>query len=942
MTQDQLLLLWGKTCREKDDPKDFRQRYHPLLFHLIDVAHGALGLWDEFLNDAWKDRLACALSCDRETARLLVAFLAGAHDLGKATPGFQFQPNTPLDWLCEQLSHIGLCATSLSRNEPHNFVSSKELRLLWMEDLWRWKAGNKRVAPVLAHITGAHHGTFPNSNDYASWNEDVLGDEPWRAARIALLEALATLICPVDFKFPDILSWSDVGAIPHLAGLISVADWIGSAQHFQVAAKRGDTPSAADYAVLSREKTRVALDDFGFTRAPKPKLPRPEFAPFWGFKPNPLQDAVIQITHEVNAPFLLLCEAPMGAGKTESALWAADAAWSAGVAEGLYVALPTQATSNAMFERVKEFLPRRSEGGPINLQLAHASAGLLDTPRVAFQSLSRIYSDLNSDPEKERVMALGWFCGAKRPLLAPFGVGTIDQALMAALQTRHFFVRLFGLAGKVIVFDEVHAYDTYMSELLLVLLHWLRELGCSVILLSATLPSSKRRELVAAWDASLPADEASYPRLTWCHGSQKTASSLPIQDDESEDDEVKELKTASKTVQVSRLAPERLADELRQKLECGGCAAIICNTVAGAQSLFQSLRSELGDFVQPEHWILFHARMPFRWRQNREKRILKLFGKKKAHRPHRAIVVSTQVLEQSLDIDFDWMASFMAPSDLLLQRVGRLHRHALDEHGLPVERHELVEPQLAILCEAHGESPPDFGASEWVYEREILLRSWLLWRHKTTLLLPGEIESLIEATYESSPDAPDEAWHQALCEASEEARFEHQSSSDEAKEVVVQLRNPSGTLRAPVQIVESPSRDLKDDDDPKIHQALRAKTREGDESLTVICLCRHKDRVFLPDDKGAPNFSAPVDLSKAASRRLMDFALPLSQKGIYHALIAQTPPPAWKKSPFLRYARPLLFEAGVAHVGNKMLRLDGELGIVIETPKEKEPEDSGS
>jgi len=945
MTEDQLLLLWGKTCREKDDPTNFRQRYHPLLFHLLDVAHSALGLWDEFLNDAWKDRLARAFGCDRETARVLVAFLAGAHDLGKATPGFQFQPNTPLDWLCEQLCQIGLRATSLSRGEPHNFVSSKELRALWTEDLWRWKAGNKRVAPVLSHITGAHHGTFPNSNDYASWNEDVLGNEPWRAARIALLAALATHVCPPEFEFPDTLSWSDVGAIPHLAGLISVADWIGSSQHFQVAGNRGNTPTTADYAILSRDRARRALNDFGFADAPKPKLPRPEFAPFWGFEPNPLQRAVIRITREVSAPFLLLCEAPMGAGKTESALWASDAAWSAGVAQGLYVALPTQATSNAMFERVETFLPRRLEDGPINLQLAHANAGLLEAPRVAFQSLSRIYSDLQRDPQKARVMALGWFCGAKRPLLAPFGVGTIDQALMAALQTRHFFVRLFGLAGKVVVFDEVHAYDTYMSELLVVLLHWLKELGCSVILLSATLPSGKRRELVAAWGGSLPAEEASYPRLTWCHGDQTTASSIPIQDGKTQDSETEQNKTATKIVRVSRLAPEHLADELRQKLHRGGCAAIICNTVAAAQALFQSLRRELGDFVEPQHWILFHARMPFHWRQNREKRILKLFGKKKAHRPHRAIVVSTQVLEQSLDIDFDWMASFMAPSDLLLQRVGRLHRHALDE-GKPVERHNLTEPQLAILCGAQDDSPPDFGASEWVYEREILLRSWLLWRRKTELLLPDEIESLIESTYETPPAAPDEAWQKALSEAGEEARLEHRASSDNAKEVVVQLRNAGGTPRAPVQIVESPSRDLKDDDNPKIHQALRAKTREGDESLTMICLCKHKNQIFLPDDNGAPDFCAPVDLSlepdKTSSRKLMEFALPLSQKGIYHTLIAQIPPPAWKKSPFLRHARPPFFEGGIAHVGSKVLHLDGELGIVVETPKEKEPEDSGS
>jgi len=932
MTESQLLLLWGKTCRDANDPEaDFK--YHPLLFHLLDVAHSAQGLWDEFLSERWKHRLAVAFGCDEASARVLVAFLAGAHDLGKATPGFQFQPHTPLGWLCEELSAFGLCATSLSHNEPHNFVSSKELNTLWMEDLWDWKAKNKRVAPVLAHITGAHHGTFPNSSDYERWKEDVLGDGRWREARLGLLEALAKHLCPPDWEFPATLQWSDIGAIPHLAGLISVADWIGSSPHFKIMGKRGQTPSAADYAPLSVQRGRRALDDFGFARAPKPTMPRPKFAPFWGFEPNPLQSAVIEATSGVSAPFLLLCEAPMGAGKTESALWAADAAWSAGVNEGLYLALPTQATSNAMFERVREFLPRRIQEGPINLQLAHGNAGLLDLPKVVWKSLSQIYSDLQSDPEKARVVALSWFCSAKRPLLAPFGVGTIDQSLMATLQTRHYFVRLFGLAGKVVVFDEVHAYDTYMSELLGVLLGWLRELGCSVILLSATLPSSKRRELLWAWGIQTPDQEAPYPRLTWCAQDESRAVSIPIETSEG----------GSKIVGVSCLVPERLAEELRQKLASGGSAAIICNTVAQAQSLFLSLRDELSEWSDAQ-WILFHARMPFCWRHEREEQIRSLFGKKKAKRPHRAIVVATQVLEQSLDIDFDWMASFMAPSDLLLQRVGRLHRHALDEEGNPVRRYDLKEPQLAILCDTQTQAPPDFGASEWVYEREILLRSWLLWRDKTALRLPEEIESLIEETYETPRVAPDEIWQKALSEAGDEARLAREKSSANARQVVVPLRNGNGTMRAPTQIVDSPSKDLKDDDDPTIHTALRARTREGDESVTVICLCRHKDRIFLPDQRGAPDFQSPIDLAtepdKPTAKKLMDFTVPLSNKAIYHALINTTPPPTWKKSPFLRNTRPIYFQDGLAHVGNKILRLDGDLGIVIQTPEDKEPEES--
>ncbi len=916
---DKLLVLWGKTCRDPKEP-EADLIYHPLLFHLLDVGHCTLELWDTFLSDGWKKRIAETLACDETTARWAMAFLAGAHDLGKATPGFQFQ-KTPLDWLRERLHSAGFMAPANPENKPHNFVSSKELHHFWMQNLWRWQAQNRRVAPVLAHITGAHHGTFPNAGDYSKWNDDVLGSPIWREARLALLDALAAHLCPPDFAFPPTLKWDDAGAIPVLAGLISVADWIGSSSHFRIEGHRDKLISVPDYLLKSRKRARTALDDFGFAATPRFVAPKPDFAEFWGFEPNPLQDAVIAQTQNAQAPFLLLCEAPMGSGKTESAFWAADAAFTGALNQGLYIALPTQATSNAMHARTRKFLEKRLPRGAIHLQLVHGNAGLLETPNVVFEPLSTLYEQLENDPEKARVMALSWFSGAKRPLLAPFGVGTIDQSLLGALQSRHWFVRLFGLAGKVVVFDEVHAYDTYMSRLLIVLLHWLRELGCSVILLSATLPSGKRRELVEAWGAALPDAEAKYPRLTWCD-DKPNAVSIGIEGAE----------MAPKNVAVSVLKPENLAAELRRKLKNGGCAAIICNTVKEAQALFQILQSELGDFIKPKGLILFHARMPFKWRRRIESKVRRLFGKRKAMRPHRAIIVSTQLLEQSLDLDFDWMASFMAPSDLLLQRVGRLHRHPETPH-----RYDLTQPQLAILCDAEGDAPPNFGASEWVYEREVLLRSWLLWRGKTVLKLPGEIESLIENTYENAPHLPDEIWRKAIVDAQAHAENERSKAEGKAKNVVVKLRTERGNRRAPSELVEAPSLDLRDDDDPAIHAALRASTRDGDESVTVICLCLVGKSFYLPSPDGTPNLQSPVslkqELAKNEAKKLMDFAVSLSQKGLYGELLQIEVPAAWKKSPFLRHARPLCFHNGAVAIGNFVLRLDGALGIVIEKEK---------
>jgi CRISPR-associated endonuclease/helicase Cas3 len=500
VTEDQLLLFWGKTCRQEDDLQNFASRYHPLLFHLLDVAHTALELWDTALPEAFKKRVAKALGCDLEAARMTVGFLAGVHDLGKAMPGFQLREDTPLDWLRKRLTDLGFGLPLRCQNEPHSFVTAKELSCFlrdpesfWRSDEWSDK--------VLAHITGAHHGTFPDSFNYASWNESVIGDAKWHEARLALLHCLRAALCP-EFAFP-VVTWREdaIGAVPQLAGFISVADWIGSSKLFTPVGhiESARTRTLCDYKEESKNRARQSLRDFGWSMTPQPRGARPDFAEFWEFAPNALQEAVSEQTRDVAKPFFLLVEAPMGTGKTEAALWASDAAQVAGVNGGFYVALPTQATSNAMYERVRKFLFKRYEGEQaIHLQLVHSHAALADDVHVILRGLEPIYDD-TCTPEEARVVAASWFCGSKRPLLAPFGVGTIDQSLLAALQTRHWFVRLFGLAGKVVLFDEVHAYDTYTSHLLMTLIGWLREIGCSVILLSATLPTSKRRELTRAW-----------------------------------------------------------------------------------------------------------------------------------------------------------------------------------------------------------------------------------------------------------------------------------------------------------------------------------------------------------------------------------------------------------------------------------------------------------
>ena len=175
--------------------------------------------------------------------------------------------------------------------------------------------------------------------------------------------------------------------------------------------------------------------------------------------------------------------------------------------------MPTQATGNAMFGRVlNDYLKRRGHQGKLNLQLVHGDALLAQTAEVSEGEIPEFNpEDIGDEGDVE---AQSWFTAKKRPLLAPFGVGTIDQSLLSVLQTKHWFVRLFGLAGKVVIFDEVHAYDAYMSTILERLLHWLAEVDCTVILLSATLPEAKRRALAKAYSGRDDGEGKRYPRIT--------------------------------------------------------------------------------------------------------------------------------------------------------------------------------------------------------------------------------------------------------------------------------------------------------------------------------------------------------------------------------------------------------------------------------------------
>ncbi len=730
-----------------------------------------------------------------------------------------------------------------------------------------------------------------------------------------MVRKLAGLIWPGAPAVEAANALTDAAIVPLLGGLVAVADWIGSDQkHYP---PRGAS-DPVQYALESARRAPEALRSIGWLPRPRYAVPAAFTAIFRhhdgsAYEPNQVQATAIKLIDEASAPYLMIVEAAMGGGKTEIALYGADRALGSGYASGLYIAMPTQATGDAMFHRVyKDYLLRRGHGGGLNYQLVHGGALLSE----AFEKLKVSSSGEDNPSGDGRVVVEEWFTPKKQALLAPLGAGTIDQSLFGALQTRHWFVRLFGLAGKVVVFDEVHSYDVYMSGLLYRLLGWLRMLNCTVILLSATLPAGRRAALLEAWgaEAGKPTD---YPRITIADTRRTLAVTAGSGGP-----------TRGLVVDWAPGDLKSLPGRLLGDLPNGGCAAIICNTVGRAQEAYRLMRAQL----RGKGWLvmLLHGRIPARWRRRREARLLRFLGKS-GKRPERLVVVGTQLLEQSLDYDVDWMASEMAPGDLLLQRAGRLWRH-------PREQRPASGARFVILCDVGPDELPVFphgtareGRRGGVYERYCLLRSYLALRDLAgvqssgRLELPQKIEPLVSATYgDLLPEGLSAAWMTALHAAREDAEREAREDAVRAEQVVTP--DPRQGLRAvlePGATLENQHRTLFDDEDPRVHETVRAATRLGEPRVQVICAGITAGGLPL-----APLPHGEIQLAEA--REMLGYSVAVSQRGLYWALVAQDPPSNWKQDRHLRYHRLVVFAEGQATVGRYVLRLSRAEGLAVD------------
>ena len=727
--------FWGKA---QPQDADRGPRHHPLAFHCLDVA--AVGRAVLMRHGALHRHFASLLRLSPDDTDGLLTYLLCLHDIGKFAKKFQakapehfpkcFNENHP-ERIPTKYDH-GAGGLRLFESCPEALVPGGRSRLR----SWR---------PLISATTG-HHGAPPSLNPLvretaATLRPDFGGQGINAAGEFA---AAARDVLPWPSRIPDEALSNTKPVSFALAGLAVLADWVGSKQTWFPYRRLDDFADLHSYWRCACECAERAVEEADIPPTPAAASVAPSALIGAGAKPTPMQEWARSVELP-DGPALFVVEDETGSGKTEAAMMLAHRLMAAGRADGLYVALPTMATANAMFDRLADALGSLfAAGKKPSMALAHGSRELHPRFRAAMPARhvpERPYPGGTADAADTTASSAcaEWIADDRRKaFLADAGAGTIDQALLSVLPSRHQSLRLLGLMRRVLILDEVHAYDAYMQREMETLLTFQAGLGGSAILLSATLPSDMRSRLTDAFATGLGCsatthegdDDACYPLAT-ARAADRTVStrvhvrggggrSLPVRTLRSPDDALAELKNAAQN---------------------GKAALYIRNTVDDALEAYDELVKRGLDVD------LFHARFALVDRLDIEQRVVQTFGKHSTPDQRQGkVLVATQIVEQSLDLDFDVLVTDLAPIDLIIQRAGRLWRHQRQERK--------GQPELVVV----GPEPVSSAESDWfskAFRRAAMVYAnhahlWLtakVLEEKGKIDSPAGLRSLIEAVY---------------------------------------------------------------------------------------------------------------------------------------------------------------------------------------------------
>ncbi|MGA5321609.1 CRISPR-associated helicase Cas3' [Streptomyces seoulensis] len=903
--------LWGK---ERGLPHPY-----PVMCHLLDSASVFGALWDALLSDRQRTRLATALGLDPDDARRTLSFWAGLHDLGKISPPFQAQvPQAFAELRGDTDAYAFAPGADGERSFRHEQATHWALTQLLSEvgypgDFRRMRAA---VSHQVAQMLGGHHGCYGTALTakevtHASSYRIGLGGADWaeqRAVHFAELRRVTGAWAVPKRGLP-----AELAVV--VTGLVIVADWLASQTEAIVAVMpapewRGTPDEVDEHWELAQKAAPSLVAGSQLGRA---RFEAGCFGDMFPFPPNALQaDLAEGLPGLVNGAGLLLVTAPTGDGKTEAALYAASVLGRAAEARGLFFALPTMSTADAMYPRVEAFAQHALDGDRA-LTLLHSMAWLAPaySPATSADEASTSLGEWSTD-KATATEAGAWLRGRRRGLLAPLGVGTVDQALSAILPLDFNALRLFGLADKVFVVDEAHAYGPWMHQLLTRLLDWLGAFGAPVVLLSATLSGRTATSLIDAYRRGAGFFEPTsvvpcYPGWVFTdastgevHVPRAVGSGRERVLDVQMRQVLWDAMTDAATPVRGGGRREALREALTPVVSDGGTALVCCTTVAEAQQTFRDLCAAFPALAAREGGLrLLHARYPAHVRQRITAESEAAYGKPRSEediaRPRPAsILVATQVVEQSLDLDFDLIVTDLAPLAQLLQRAGRARRHARGDTGRPAWALPEEAPRLVVLEPVDDKgmtsAPRTWGS---VYDAGLLQRTAHLLRSRADggIAVPGDVQEMVDTVYA-------EDFVERLDDASRRDELQRMDAERYAKEAAETHMATMTTICGPYDV------------NGNLHELSRREagvteelltTRLGADSGRVLCLYEQQDGSLTLDEGGRLEMPAASRgaLTALDLRTVMAHVAPVPGRWLRDGE-GQPLPRGWDKTPVLR------------------------------------------
>jgi CRISPR-associated endonuclease/helicase Cas3 len=834
MPSNQLKSLWAKKSVIKETGEYL---WLPLLTHLYDTKYTIRALYTNWLSRSQQELLA--INNNEDAGQQVIEFIAFLHDCGKATPAFQtksgYDHNYDLDnELLDKLANVGFTGLSVdmlteSRKSPHAMAGEAILENLGVNRTIGAIIGGHHGKP-LDGISAAKENEEDHTSNYLQTDKHTTEQNNWKSIHQELLD-LALSECGYD-SVDDLPQLTQPQAII-IEGLLIMADWLASSEYTKYYDKSiHDLVNKQMFTLVNLDTTfdeidevdrfKTAWNNWHVSDKWEPmNVDNEPYKTRWGFTPKPIQSMITNRIEATTDPGMIIVEAEMGIGKTEIALLASEQlAYKTGKS-GLFFGLPTQATSNMMFGRVVKWLEYLSHNNDEEylMRLATGNAG--------FNSEYMAMTDANSVDQENKesgVYTNSWFNG-KKSILLDFTTGTIDNLLQMGLKQKHLALKHLGLSRDVVVIDEAHAYDSYMNSFLYEALEWLGTYHVPVIVLSATLPIAKRNDLLNSYyhgkygrkltrDGIVPDNfdkEQGYPLLSILDGKQVSQyHDFPGNED--------------KHIQVELMDDndEMLIASALENISNGGVAGIIVNTIKHAQSIADQIPDDIPH-------ILLHSSFLSTDRKKIEDEITSGLGKPTGEnindklRPDKYIVIGTQVLEQSLDIDFDVLYSEIAPIDLLLQRVGRLHRH---QRTRP---QELENPKFYVF----GIQPNhEYGNSKYIYPNYLLRKTEDLLTSE--LVLPRDIPTLVNEVYSTDNDTAEYA---ELYKA-----FSQETKIEQTKAQVFQINNPRNKVGISIHGW------LNNQQKVDSEQKALAAVRDISEGIEVILLKKNAENLLTTLD----------------------------------------------------------------------------------------------